>query len=87
MFKLVFYRLQFVLQNFPGRSAPIKVQTVLGYVLDAAREGCVVDWARLFKELGLTQEIVASIQAAILKVGSKDKLKPIKEELPEEVNF
>lgn len=47
----------------------------------------MVDWARLFKELGLTQEIVASIQAAILKVGSKDKLKPIKEELPEEVNF
>ncbi|PWA70601.1 DNA helicase, ATP-dependent, RecQ type [Artemisia annua] len=73
--------------NFPGRSAPIKVQTVLGYVLDAAREGCVVDWARLFKELGLTQEIVASIQAAILKVGSKDKLKPIKEELPEEVDY
>ncbi|PWA58547.1 DNA helicase, ATP-dependent, RecQ type [Artemisia annua] len=73
--------------NFPGRSAPIKVQTVLGYVLDAAREGCVVDWDRLFKELGLTQEIVASIQAAILKVGSKDKLKPIKEELPEEVDY
>ncbi|GKF39491.1 DNA helicase, ATP-dependent, RecQ type containing protein [Tanacetum coccineum] len=66
------------------RSAPIKVQTVLGYVLDAAREGCVVDWARLFEEIGLTQDIVASIQAAILKVGSKDKLKPIKEELPEE---
>ncbi|PWA70602.1 DNA helicase, ATP-dependent, RecQ type [Artemisia annua] len=74
-------------ENFPGRSAPIKVQTVLGYVLDAAREGCVVDWDRLFKELGLTQEIVASIQAAILKVGSKDKLKPIKEELPEEVDY
>nr|GEU50162.1 DNA helicase, ATP-dependent, RecQ type [Tanacetum cinerariifolium] len=73
--------------NAPGRSAPIKVQTVLGYVLDAAREGCVVDWARLFEEIGLTQEIVASIQAAILKVGSKDKLKPIKEELPEEVDY
>ncbi|XP_024974634.1 uncharacterized protein LOC112512745 isoform X2 [Cynara cardunculus var. scolymus] len=73
--------------NFPGRSAPIKVNTVLGYVLDAAREGCVVDWTRLFNEIGLTQEIAANIQAAILKVGSKDKLKPIKEELPEEVDY
>ena len=35
----------------------------------------------------MTQEIAAKIQAAILKVGSKDKLKPIKEELPEEVKF
>ncbi|KVI03754.1 hypothetical protein Ccrd_017930, partial [Cynara cardunculus var. scolymus] len=68
-------------------SAPIKVNTVLGYVLDAAREGCVVDWTRLFNEIGLTQEIAANIQAAILKVGSKDKLKPIKEELPEEVDY
>lgn len=73
--------------NFPGRSAPIKVNTVLGYVLDAAREGCVVDWNRLFNEIGMTQEIAANIQAAILKVGSKDKLKPIKEELPEEVDY
>ncbi|MFS7903155.1 putative DNA helicase [Helianthus anomalus] len=73
--------------NFPGRSAPIKVGTVLGYVLDAAREGCMVDWARLFKEIGLTREIFAQIQAAVLKVGSKDKLKPIKDELPEEVEY
>ncbi|KAK1428580.1 hypothetical protein QVD17_17418 [Tagetes erecta] len=73
--------------NFPGRSAPIKVHTVLGYVLDAAREGCLIDWARLFKEMGVTLEICAKIQAAVLKVGSKDKLKPIKEELPEEVEY
>ncbi|XP_076957204.1 uncharacterized protein LOC143632618 [Bidens hawaiensis] len=73
--------------NFPGRSAPIKVGTVLGYVLDAAREGCVVDWARLFEEVGLTPEIFAQIQTAILKVGSKDKLKPIKDVLPEEVEY
>ncbi|KAI3787971.1 hypothetical protein L2E82_00509 [Cichorium intybus] len=73
--------------NFPGRSAPIKVGTVLGYVLDAAREGCTVDWARLFNEIGITNEIAANIQAAVLKVGSKDKLKPIKDELPEEVEY
>ncbi|KAL8215133.1 hypothetical protein R6Q57_004582 [Mikania cordata] len=73
--------------NFPGRSAPIKVNTVLGYVLDAAQEGCLVDWPRLLKEIGLTRNIVAKIQVAILKVGSKDKLKPIKNELPEEVDY
>ncbi|XP_071718043.1 uncharacterized protein [Rutidosis leptorrhynchoides] len=73
--------------NFPGRSAPIKVQTALAYVLDAAREGCVIDWPRLFKEIGLTKSIADSIDAAILKVGSKDKLKPIKEQLPEEVDY
>ncbi|KAI3737868.1 hypothetical protein L2E82_27882 [Cichorium intybus] len=52
--------------NFPGRSAPIKVGTVLGYVLDAAREGCTIDWARLFNEIGITNEIAANIQATII---------------------
>lgn len=47
----------------------------------------MVDWARLFEEVGMTREIFAQIQAAVLKVGSKDKLKPIKDELPEEVRF
>ncbi|CAH1417998.1 unnamed protein product [Lactuca virosa] len=73
--------------NFPGRSAPIKVGTVLGYVLDAAREGCAVDWGRFFNEIGLTQQIAANVKAAVLKVGSKEKLKPIKDELPEEVEY
>ncbi|KAI3764052.1 hypothetical protein L2E82_14052 [Cichorium intybus] len=31
--------------------------------------------------------IAANIQATVLKVGSKDKLKPIKDELPEEVEY
>lgn len=42
---------------------------------------------RFSEEIGLTQEVFMNIQAAIMKVGSKDKLKPIKDELPEEVSL
>ncbi|KAM7460393.1 hypothetical protein LguiB_036250 [Lonicera macranthoides] len=73
--------------NMPVRSAPIKEQTVLAYILDAAREGCVIDWTRMFREIGLTHDIFIQIECAISKVGSKDKLKPIKDELPEEVSY
>ncbi|PIN07968.1 DNA helicase [Handroanthus impetiginosus] len=72
--------------NFPGRAAPIREQTVIDYILEAGREGCSVDWDRLCLEIGLTQEILKSIQDAISKVG-KEKLKPIKNELPEEVSY
>ncbi|GFP97356.1 werner syndrome ATP-dependent helicase [Phtheirospermum japonicum] len=72
--------------NFPGRAAPIKETTVHEYILEAAREGCSIDWARLCLELGLTQEMIKDIQDAIAKVG-KEKLKPIKNELPEEVTY
>ncbi|KAK2980419.1 hypothetical protein RJ640_025265 [Escallonia rubra] len=73
--------------NFPGRSAPIKEGTVLSYILDAAREGCEIDWTRFCEEIGLKQEAFVNIEGAILKVGSKDKMKPLKDELPEEVTY
>ncbi|KAI8523388.1 hypothetical protein RHMOL_Rhmol13G0069300 [Rhododendron molle] len=73
--------------NVPSRPAPIKEGTVAGYVVDAALEGYPIDWARLLEEMGLTCEIFGHIQTAILKVGSKDKLKPIKDELPEEITY
>lgn len=66
--------------------APIKEQTVFEYVLEAGREGCSIDWARLCLEIGLTEEICKNIQEVVSKVG-KEKLKPIKSELPEEVFF
>ncbi|XP_011080608.1 uncharacterized protein LOC105163818 [Sesamum indicum] len=72
--------------NYPGRAAPIKEQTVFEYILEAGREGCPIDWLRLCLEIGLTQEIFKDIQGAISKVG-KEKLKPIKNELPEEVSY
>ncbi|KAL6516412.1 hypothetical protein OROGR_019717 [Orobanche gracilis] len=72
--------------NCPGRGPPIKEQTVHEYILEAARDGCSIDWARFCREIGLTQEIVRNIQNAIAEVG-KEKLKPIKNELPEEVTY
>ncbi|XP_074319274.1 uncharacterized protein LOC141656323 [Silene latifolia] len=73
--------------NFPGRSAPIKEGTVLGYLLDAAQEGFEVDWPRLCDEIELTSEMLGNIMGAVKKVGSTEKLKPIKDELPEDVSY
>ncbi|KQJ86192.1 hypothetical protein BRADI_4g03880v3 [Brachypodium distachyon] len=61
----------------------IKKQTVISYILDAARDGCGMNWNRFCEETGLTHEIASQIRLAIAEVGSRDKLKPIKEELPE----
>ncbi|XP_047938847.1 ATP-dependent DNA helicase RecQ-like isoform X1 [Salvia hispanica] len=71
--------------NHPSRAAPIKEETVLMYIIDAGREGCPIDWARLCLEVGLTQETFSNIQEAVSKVGTN--LKPIKNELPEEVTY
>ncbi|RWW25118.1 hypothetical protein GW17_00010570 [Ensete ventricosum] len=74
-------------EEIPRNTGPIKEQTVISYVLDAAREGCELNWSRFCKETGLTLEIVSQIRCAITSVGSRCKLKPIKEELPESVRI
>lgn len=73
--------------NFPGRSAPIKETTVSGYILDAVQEGYAIDWTKFCDEIGLTCRIFSDVQSAIMKVGSSEKLKAIKDELPEEINY
>jgi ATP-dependent DNA helicase RecQ len=73
-------------QNWPGRAAPIKEQTVISYVLEAARDGCEVKWVRFCEEIGLTANIASQIETTISKVGARDRLKPIKDELPENVS-
>ncbi|TKY47296.1 Werner syndrome ATP-dependent helicase-like [Spatholobus suberectus] len=73
--------------NCPGRSAPIKEQTVADYLLEAAQEGLPFDWTRFCEMIGVTKEIISEIQGAISKVGSTDKLKPIKNELPEDISY
>ncbi|XP_021769787.1 uncharacterized protein LOC110734037 isoform X1 [Chenopodium quinoa] len=73
--------------NFPGRSAPIKEGTVLSYLLEAFQEGLATDWPRFCAEIELTPEMFSSILDAVTKVGSTEKLKPIKDELPENVNY
>lgn len=74
------------MQNFPGRSAPIKEGTVVEYLLEAAQEGLQIDWSRFCDEVGLSRKTFSDIEGAISKVGSRDKLKPIKEELPDDVS-
>ncbi|XP_054819633.1 uncharacterized protein LOC129318729 isoform X1 [Prosopis cineraria] len=76
-----------MIANFPGRSAPIKEQSVAEYLLEAAQEGLPFDWNRFCEMVGLKSEIILEIQGAILKVGSTEKLKPIKNELPEDVSY
>ncbi|CAA7389197.1 unnamed protein product [Spirodela intermedia] len=73
--------------NFPGRSARIKERTVFEYILEAGRESYEINWARLCAEIGLTCEIISEIHHAIARVGSRERMKPIKEELPEEVTY
>lgn len=46
-----------------------------------------MDWTRFCAEVGLTLEIFSDIKGAILKIGSTEKLKPIKNELPENVSL
>ncbi|KAJ8751579.1 hypothetical protein K2173_016825 [Erythroxylum novogranatense] len=76
-----------MIATFPGRSASIKEQTVAEYILEAAQEGFEMDWTRFCDEIGMTSEIFLAIQGAISKVGSTDKLKPIKNELPEDITY
>ncbi|XP_019439561.1 PREDICTED: uncharacterized protein LOC109345181 [Lupinus angustifolius] len=76
-----------MIANFPGRSAPIKEQTVAEYLLEAAQDGLPFDWTRYSEMIGLTKEIILQIQGAISKVGSTEKLKPIKNELPEDISY
>ncbi|KGN53928.2 uncharacterized protein LOC101222028 [Cucumis sativus] len=73
--------------NFPGRLAPIKETTVFGYIVDAVQEGYEIDWTKFCDEIGLTCQIFSDIQSAVTKVGSAEKLKAIKDELPEEINY
>lgn len=69
------------------RSVPIKEQTVISYILEAAHTGCEVDWARFCIEIGLTLEIFSKIHSAVSKIGSRERLKLIKEELTENVTY
>ncbi|KAJ4981678.1 hypothetical protein NE237_032515 [Protea cynaroides] len=73
--------------NAPGRPAPIKEQTVINYLLEAAQEGLEINWTRFCVEIGLTRMVYEEVQDAISKVGSREKLKPIKDELPEHVSY
>lgn len=46
-----------------------------------------MDWSRFYDEIGFTQDMFSAIENAVVKAGSTEKLKPIKNELPEEVSL
>lgn len=73
--------------NLPERPVPIKESTVLDYILEVAKVGFEVNWVRFCKEAGFTYNIAKEIQVGISKAGSRDKLKPIKEQVPEFVTY
>ncbi|KAH9308956.1 hypothetical protein KI387_036867, partial [Taxus chinensis] len=73
--------------NLPERPAPVKDSTIIEYILEVGRAGYDVNWTRFCKETGLTHKIAKEIRVGIDKAGSKERLKPIKEQLPEFVSY
>lgn len=74
-------------QNLPERPKPIKEDTVVEYILDCLRAGYEVDWDRLCVDAQFDESRAEEVRIAVLKVGSRDKLKPIKDQLPETVSL
>lgn len=64
-----------------AKERELNVQTVENHLLRCGEEELIVDWSIFLKP-----EEQAMISDAIQKVGS-DKLKPIKEELPDEISY
>ncbi|XP_059065394.1 uncharacterized protein LOC131036323 isoform X2 [Cryptomeria japonica] len=73
--------------NLPERPAPVKDSTIIEYILEVAKAGYEINWMRFFKETGFTHKIAKEIRVGIDKAGSKEKLKPIKEQIPEFVSY
>ncbi|KAJ7514132.1 hypothetical protein O6H91_23G029400 [Diphasiastrum complanatum] len=73
--------------NLPDRPKPIKEDTVVEYIFDCIRAGYEIDWDRFCRETDYAMEVANEIKVAVQKTGSKELLKPIKENLPESVSY
>eukprot|EP00899_Mesostigma_viride_P025241 jgi/Mesvir1/5901/Mv00672-RA.1 len=74
-------------QSNRRRPKPIKVETVLSYLLEAADAGLTPDWARLRHEFGVTDALlqaVAEAQSQLPDDPANRPLSTIKASLPEE---
>ncbi|KAF6159994.1 hypothetical protein GIB67_033078 [Kingdonia uniflora] len=69
--------------NRPERPVPVTEQVVYEYVFEAAKEGFNIDWNKFCDEIGMTRLVRLKIHGAISKIGSRERLRPIKDELPE----
>lgn len=54
--------------------------------MDCCRLGFELDWERFCDETGFSK-VVREVQAGVERAGARDKLKPIKEQVPEHVCF
>lgn len=69
----------------PDRPKPIKEDTVIEYVCDCIKASYEVDWDRFCHDVGFTRKAAIEVRAAVEKAGSKELLRPIKDQAPEHV--
>lgn len=73
--------------NLPDRPKPIKEETVAEYIMECSKLGYALDWKRFSNECGFSKVTAKEVQVGIERAGSKDKLKPIKEQVPDHVSY
>lgn len=72
--------------NLPDRPKPIKEETVADYIMDCCKLGYKLDWQRFSDETGFSK-VVKEVEAGVERAGVVDRLKPIKEQVPEHVSY
>ncbi len=74
-------------QNLPDRPKPIKEDTVIEYISECVKAGYEVDWERFCHDADFTAKKALEVEAAVLRAGSTEFLKPIKEQSAEFVRL
>ena len=74
------------LQNLPDRPKPVKEETIADYIMQCCRLEYQLDWERFCSETGF-DEVVNEVQSGVEMAGCRDKLKQIKEQVPEHVSY
>jgi hypothetical protein len=74
-------------QNLPDRPKPIKEDTVIEYISECVKAGYEVDWERFCHDADFTVKKALEVEAAVLRAGSTEFLKPIKEQSAEFVRL
>ncbi|MCO5604622.1 hypothetical protein L7F22_058791 [Adiantum nelumboides] len=72
--------------NLPDRPKPLKEETVAEYIVECCRFGFELNWQRFSKETGF-DKVFKEVRAGVERAGNRDRLKPIKEQVPEHVSY
>jgi ATP-dependent DNA helicase RecQ len=73
--------------NLPDRPKPIKEDTVIEYISECVKAGYEVDWERFCHDADFTAKKALEVEVAVLRAGSTEFLKPIKEQSAEFVTY